>query len=459
MTNTYNHQPLNFLVVEDEALMRMGLIHQLQKRGSCFEASNALHALRVAQKEKIDIAFVDLNLEEPLAGLKLVKVFSKLGIYTVVLSGHEGEEEIRLAYQEGCKDYLVKPLKAEALERILSKLSFVNEKKILEDFFSKRYLTQDAKTKATLEILEDILISDRPVLIQGETGTGKTLIARLIHELRFKNTENFVALNCAEIPENLLESELFGHEKGSFTGAHAAKKGKLLLANEGTLFLDEIATLPLNLQKKLLKALEEKKFYPVGAEKMVESNFKLISATCEDLKTLITQGEFREDLYFRIEGFNIELSPLRERTGDIPFLLEHFLKELNTYGRKVILDNEVKSLLQSYSWPGNIRELQKTVQLFLANSKGIVTVEMLPDKLRACSEPSSFSSKEVLPENLIQTHGLKSYIEKIEEDVLLHFLKKNEDHVRQTLKELKLSNSSYYRILERLQQKGLYRGK
>ena len=459
MTKIHHHRTLNFLVVEDEALMRMGLSHQLQKCGACFEAGNASHALRVAQKEKIDMAFVDLNLEEPLAGLKLVKEFSKLGIYTVVLSGHEGEDEIRLAYQEGCKDYLVKPLKAEALERVLSKLSFVNEKEFLEDFFSKRYLTQDKKTKASLEILEDVLISDRPVLIQGETGTGKTLIARLIHELRFKNTDHFIALNCAEIPENLLESELFGHEKGAFTGAHAAKKGKLLLANEGTLFLDEIATLPLSLQKKLLKALEEKKFYPVGSEKMVESNFKLISATCEDLKNLIAQGEFREDLYFRIEGFNIELPPLRERPGDVLFLLEYFLKELNTYGRKVILDNEVKSLLQDYSWPGNIRELQKTVQLFLATSKGIVTVEMLPEKLRSCIHDFANQTQEAIPENFVQTHGLKSYIEKIEEDVLVHFLKKNEDHVRQTLKELKLSNSSYYRILERLQQKGLYHGK
>lgn len=462
MSTTSQIKPLRFLVVEDDLLTRLGLVNLLKNKGTCFEAASQSEAFLKAKEKNITMAFVDLDLEENLSGLKVVEEFVRRGIYTVVLSGHEGEETIRLAYEKGCKDYLVKPLRAEALNAILSKVSFVQEENLLVDFFSQKYLTQDFETKNRLKILESILISDRPVLIQGETGTGKTLVAQLIHDLRFKSSEPFIAINCAEIPENLLESELFGHEKGAFTGAVGTKKGKLLLANEGTLFLDEIATLPLNLQKKLLKALEEKSFYPVGAEKKVQSNFRLISATCEDLKKLISKEEFREDLYFRIEGFNIELPPLRERKEDVPLLLDYFLKNLNLCGRRVILNADVREALTNYSWPGNIRELQKTVQLLLAHSQGIIALDMLPEKFQLPRlTPSSAAALNLGNEQstYVLSHGLKAYVEKIEEEVLMSFMKKNGEHVRQTLKDLKISNSSFYRILDRLKEKGLYDGK
>lgn len=450
---TLKNKKLCFLVVEDDTLTRLGLVHELKKLGACQEASSKKEALEKIEQDNFDLAFVDLDLETELSGLDVVEKLALKNIYSVVLSGREDERAIESAYQKGCRDYLSKPFQAKALNSLLNKFFLLQQPEILENFFATRYLTCNEDLKKRLNVLSEILISERPVLIEGETGTGKTLIAQLIHELRFKSLDKFVALNCAEIPENLLESELFGYEKGAFTGAQNNKKGKLLLADGGTLFLDEIATLPLHLQKKLLKALEEKSFFPLGAEKMVHSDFRLVSATCEDLKKLIAQGEFREDLYFRLEGFNIFLPPLRERKQDIGLLLDYFLKNLGNVGRRVIVPSDVREILLNYSWPGNIRELQKTVQIFLASTKGIISLEQLPSAIFKNDHKSeTFSSSDT--STYVLQHGLKAYLEKVEEEIVSGFLKKNEEQVRLTLKELKISNSSFYRIVERLKLKG-----
>jgi len=451
----YINKPLTFLIVEDDILTRLGLVHELRKYGVCLEVSTQKEALDLIERTTFDFAFVDLDLEYELSGLEIVEKISAKKIYTVVLSGREDDEVIKIAYEKGCRDYLTKPFQSKTVSSILNKFSLLREPEILDNFFSKKYLTQDAQVIKSLDVLSEILISERPVLIEGETGTGKTLIAKLIHELRFKNFDHFVALNCAEIPENLLESELFGYEKGAFTGAQNSKKGKLLLADGGTLFLDEIATLPMYLQKKLLKALEEKSFYPLGSEKMVSSDFRLVSATCENLKSLIKEGEFREDLYFRIEGFNIFLPPLRKRRDDIPLLVDYFLKNVGIVGRRVIISPEVREALNNYAWPGNIRELQKTVQIFLASSKGIINLEQLPTSFLHENKSSDPLEQDRVHSFIIQ-YGLKAYLEKIEEEIVLCFVKKNHEHVRQTMKELKIANSGFYRIMARLKEKGLY---
>jgi transcriptional regulator with PAS, ATPase and Fis domain len=251
----------------------------------------------------------------------------------------------------------------------------------------------------------------------------------------------FIHLNCSEISESLLESELFGHEKGAFTGAVKSKKGMLELADGGILFLDEIATMPMSLQKKLLKAIEERAFYPVGSEKIVTSNFRLISATCENLQEKILKGEFRSDLYYRLEGFNVHLKALRERKSDLEELIKSFQKKSE---RRFIFDPDAKSLLLSYSWPGNIRELSKVMDIIQLKENGKVTVADLNKLLVEKKYSAEINIDDV------KEMGLNSYVEKMEMAILSKTLKQNKDKVRKTLSDLKISNNAFYRILANL---------
>lgn len=305
-------------------------------------------------------------------------------------------------------------------------------------------MTDDSSLIKELETIDQALLSTRPILITGESGTGKTFLAKFIHQLTGSSTP-FVHLNCAEISESLLESELFGYEKGAFTGAQKSKKGMLELAHNGILFLDEIATMPLSVQKKLLKAIEEKTFYPLGSEKLVQSNFRLISATCEDLKSKIESGEFRSDFFFRIEGFNVTLKSLRNRKDDFNRLIQFFIKKGE---RMIVFDSGAKAAMLEYSWPGNVRELERTIEILQTNTRGIVTALDLAPLLS-----KGFSSFSHVDLEEIKKLGLKTYIENMESNILKLALEQNEDKVRKTLTDLKISNNSYYRILENLKNR------
>lgn len=454
---------LNFLIIEDDQLSRLTLSNLLKEYGLVTEASDSKKAIELIQENQFDMAFIDLDLEDgDLKGLEIISPASKKGIYPVVLSGREEDGCIEEAYLKGCQDYLVKPFNKASLDMVLKKFSLIDGKGALRKVLATNYITQDESLVKELEIINEIVLNDKPVLIFGQTGTGKSHIAKTIHELIHGNDEKFIALNCSEIPENLLESELFGYEKGAFSGAEKSKKGKLELADGGTLFLDEIATMPVLLQKKLLKAIEEKTFYPLGSEKSVKSNFRLISATCEDLKSLVAKGDFREDLYFRIEGYNINLKSLSERSGDVPLLVKHFMKKSI---RRVVIPAEVMKALEGYKWPGNIRELRKCVEMLQSKSAGIISMADLPSNIVANSHPCSdkpssspianvegsavgFMSPEQI--NFISEHGLKAFIEKVEDEMVGYFYKQNSEKVRQTLQQLKISNSSFYRIMDRL---------
>ncbi|MCO4795479.1 MAG: sigma-54-dependent Fis family transcriptional regulator [Bacteriovoracaceae bacterium] len=450
---------LNFLITEDDQLSRLTLSNMLKNYGQVFEATNAKAALELIADGQFDMAFIDLDLEDgDLKGLEIIGPASKKGIYPVVLSGREEESCIEEAYLKGCQDYLVKPFDKSSLEMVLKKFSLLQGKGILKKVLATNYITQDESLIKELEIINEIVLNDKPVLIFGPTGTGKSHIAKTIHEIIHGNDNKFISLNCSEIPENLLESELFGYEKGAFSGAEKSKKGKLELADGGTLFLDEIATMPALLQKKLLKAIEEKTFYPLGSEKSVKSNFRLVSATCENLKELVANGEFREDLYFRIEGYNINLKSLKERTGDIGLLIKHFMAKSV---RRIVIPKEVMTVLETYMWPGNIRELRKCVEMLITKTSGIISTEDLPENIAKGSHPCESSSKTGTLKadgkfvssaqiDFIATNGLKAFIEKIEDEMVGHFYTKNSEKVRQTLLELKISNSSFYRIMDRL---------
>lgn len=435
---------LKILIVEDDLLSRLSLKARLETLGAVWEASSKEEALELIDKRLFDMAFVDLDLEAELAGLDLIDALNTKQTYTVVLSGRIDESVIEKAYQLGCRDYLSKPFTKTGIELIFKKYySSANKTQALQKL-KDIFLTNDSSLVKELEVIDSALLSTRPILITGESGTGKTFLAKFIHQLMGINTP-FVHLNCAEISESLIESELFGYEKGAFTGAQKSKKGMLELADGGILFLDEIATMPLTIQKKLLKAIEEKSFYPLGSEKIVHSNFRLISATCENLKSKIDAGEFRADFFFRIEGFNVTIKSLRDRKEDLNRLIQFFIKKGE---RMIVFDSAAKVLMQQYSWPGNVRELERTIEVLQTKDRGIVTAADLASLFhKGLSAEISFDLEEV------KKIGLKSYIENLEGKILKLALEKNVDKVRKTLADLKISNNSYYRILDNLKTK------
>ncbi|RPJ70641.1 MAG: sigma-54-dependent Fis family transcriptional regulator, partial [Alphaproteobacteria bacterium] len=432
------------LIVEDDLLSRLSLKARLETVGEVHDASSQAEALILVEERQFDIAFVDLDLESELAGLKIVEALRSKKTYTVVLSGREDETIIEQAYQFGCRDYLSKPFTKTSIELIFKKYSSAANKVQTLQNLKDIFLTDDSSLVKELEIIEQALLSTRPILITGESGTGKTFLAKFIHQL-FGAATPFVHLNCAEISESLIESELFGYEKGAFTGAHKNKKGLLELADGGILFLDEIATMPIAIQKKLLKAIEEKTFYPLGSEKIIRSEFRLISATCENLKSKIDKGEFRADFFFRIEGFNVSLKPLRERRDDFNKLIQFFVKKGE---RMIVFDSKAKAVLAEYQWPGNVRELERTIEVLQTKDRGIVTAsDLLPLLSKDLSAVETFDMEEV------KKLGLKNYIENLEGKILKLALETNEEKVRKTLVDLKISNNSYYRILENLKAK------
>ena len=437
-----NH--LSILVVEDDELSRLNLVTRLKNIGLVAEASNAKEARLLMEMRKFDLAFFDLDLEVDLIGLELVKEAIEKNIHPIVLSGREEEEIITHAYENGCSDFLSKPFTKDSIDFVIRKIELSSTKnanlKKLEEFF----LTTDESLKQQLTIIEQAIHSSQPLLITGETGTGKTFLAKYVHQL-IDESKPFVHLNCAEVTESLIESELFGHEKGAFTGALKNKKGLLELADGGTLFLDEIATLSTNMQKKLLKAIEEKVFYPVGSEKPVKSHFRLISATCEDLSSKIESGEFRQDFYFRIEGFNVRLKSLRERKQDILSIANYFLRRGD---RKIILSPEVKDVFINHNWPGNVREMERIIEILRTRSTGLIKLQDL-NGLFTSSNRASKNTK-AIDLDLVKSMGLNAYIEMIENQIVEQVLADNSDKVRKTMADLKLSNNSFYRIMTNL---------
>lgn len=440
-TNTHK-----ILIVEDDLLSRLNLKVRLESIGEIYEASTIKEAFASIENEIIDLAFVDLDLDEELIGLEIVAKLKALqDAYIVVLSGREDESIVEKSYANGCNDYLAKPFTKTSIELIIKKYNASKNKnqtlKKLKDIF----LTEDNSLIKELKTIEQALLSKRPILITGESGTGKTFLAKFIHQLSDEKS-SLVHLNCAEISESLIESVLFGHKKGAFTGAQRDKKGLLEMADGGFLFLDEIATLPIAIQKKLLKAIEEKSFYPLGSEKIVKSDFRLISATCEDLKSKIELGEFRTDFFFRIEGFNVRLKSLRERKDDLNNLIQHFVKKGE---RRIAFDSSAKKVLQDYHWPGNIRELERIIEVLQTREQGIFSASDLLPILRK----ENVANESKIDLEKIKQIGLKSYVEDIESSILKMVLESNEDKVRKTLADLKISNNSYYRILENINSK------
>lgn len=431
---------ISILIIEDDKYTRLNLRELLHPYGVLDEASDSEEAKEKLKNITYDIVLTDIELKED-TGLNLIPQIVRKGSHCIVVSSFENDEVIEKAYQLGASHYLSKfDLKKQLPVYIQKFLLHKNAR--LDKFLEEDFITKDPDSLHALKELLQFNLKNQCLFITGPSGTGKSLLGKLIHEITHPDSP-LIHLNCSEVSESLLESELFGHEKGAFTGADYKKEGKLKQANGGTLFLDEVATMPLSMQQKLLKALDERTFYPVGSTTPVKSEFTLISATCEDIKDKINKRLFREDLYYRLNGFNFYLKPISQRIEDIEPLLKYFQKKTS---RRFVIRPEALDELKTYSWPGNIRELRKICDQFSQVPGGIIDVNVLKRLL-----PLDKLSSEPKNENWIdqvKEKGLKLLIQEIEKQAVEDSMKRNNGKVTACIKELKISSSAFYRILQ-----------
>ena len=353
-------------------------------------AANYGVTVALGQEEAFDLAIVDLRLADE-DGITLMEKLHAIfpGMPVIILTGHASVEGAVDAMKRGAYTYLTKPFDPRELilqiGRALESCKLASENQMLKGMLKEKYdfaniVAKSDKMQRVLEAVSRIAKTDSTVYIHGESGTGKELIAKAIHLASPRKDKPFVAINCAAIPETLLESELFGHEKGAFTGAVRSTKGLFTQANEGTLFLDEIGDMPLSIQVKLLRALEERQFYPVGGEKPVQVDVRVVVATKKDLVEEVKKGQFREDLFYRIHVIPIVLPPLKDRIEDIPYLVDHLLKKISQQMKRDVngLTPKAMEKLMQHDWPGNVRELENTLEYAVTmTQRDVVTDDLV----------------------------------------------------------------------------------
>lgn len=387
------------LVVDDESSQRVILVGYLKRKGyEVIEAKSAEEGIESAKANVIDIILTDYKMPGK-SGLELLREVKKLNPETsiVIITAFGTIEDAVKAMKEGAYDYLTKPIDLDELDllikRIVERQHLLSENKMLKEQLSDKYkltgiIAESKKMEEVLSIASRVADSKASVLIRGESGTGKELLAKAIHFASPRMEKPFIAVNCAALNENLLESELFGHEKGAFTGADKQRIGRFELADGGTLFLDEIGDLPLSTQVKLLRVLQEQKFERVGSSKTISADVRVVAATNRDLAQLIIEGKFRDDLFYRLNVVTIEIPPLRERKEDVKPLIEFYTRKFSQETKYPNLDfsKEAMDVLMKYSYPGNVRELENIVHRAIVLSRNeLVTTDEIEGNLSAQS--------------------------------------------------------------------------
>jgi DNA-binding NtrC family response regulator len=383
------------LVVDDEKNIREGLAASLEMDGYDVDtAADGNEGWKRFQKGDIDLVISDLRMPG-LSGEEFLRRINTEtpGLPVIVLTGHGTVENAVAAMRNGAYDFLTKPFNLERLS-LMIKRALQNRELVLRQFRLEQELAQKKQFETIIgnsvpmrrvfDTISRAAPAKAAVLITGESGVGKELVADAIHALSPRKDKPLIKVHCAALSESLLESELFGHEKGAFTGAGSRRRGRFELANEGTLFLDEIGEIDQNIQIKLLRVLQEKKFERVGGEETIETDVRIVAATNKDLKTEIEKGAFREDLYFRLNVVNIRIPPLRERKDDIPLFITAFIREFSQENGKPIegIDDRARAAIYSYDWPGNVRELRNCIESAVVMSKGpVITENDLPPTL------------------------------------------------------------------------------
>ena len=452
------------LIVDDEAVLRSSLFKTLSQKGfQVMTAARCDEAKLLAQADfTIDAALIDLNLPDG-DGLALMSQIKSLhpACAVLILTGYGSIETAVKATQLGAFHFISKPFNLDELLGLIDKAmqaqQLQKENQQLRSELNQKYqfdqiIGESPAIQGVLELVSKVADSDSTVLVTGESGTGKELIARAIHYNSPRTQQPFVAINCGAIPSELLESELFGHVKGAFTGAIANRVGRFEMADGGTIFLDEIGDLEPALQVKLLRVLQEKTFEPVGGSKSIQVNVRIIAATNKNLEEAVGEKKFREDLFYRLNVFPLSVPALRERPTDVPLLLSHFVTVVNRHKSRKLsgFSAEALSALSNYSWPGNIRELENLVErVAILKGQGMVEISDLPAKYRTQpGMPAEMSLLEVPDEGM----DFNTAVDHFENALILRALEKTGWNRNQAALLLRLNRTT---LVEKIKKKGL----
>jgi len=461
----------NLLIVDDELGMRQFLTHLFQREGHAVTvAERGREAMTVLRKEPVDLIISDVRMPD-MSGIELLRSARELrpDVEVIMMTAFASVETAREAFLLGAYDFVQKPfdndLLKEVVARALAKISLVKEKEALLE--ENKVLIQGQRERGQLgniigkshsmqalyQMIETVAQVQATVLVTGESGTGKELVARAIHDLGPRGDKPFVSINCGAFTETLLESELFGYVKGSFTGANTNRKGLFEAANSGTIFLDEIGEMSPAMQVKLLRVLQERKLRPVGATEETVVDTRVVAATNRDLASMVKAGTFREDLYYRISVIPIELPALRDRLEDVAELTSHFVEKYCAQsGRKLTVSDQALRLLENYSWPGNVRELEHTIERAVAlETSGAIQPERLPERITSYN-PDRIAGAFDFPEEGLH---LTAYLDQLEKTYLLEALNRSSGNQTNAAALLRLSVRSLRHLLDKHGVRGL----
>lgn len=454
---------LHTLIVDDESELRRSVISILKSTMpeidfTIDEAATGKEALEKVQKQSWDLVLMDVKMPE-MNGLEALTAIKEHDprTFVVLMTAHSNLHDAVLAIKEGAYDYVEKPVNPQQLTEIVRKSleardlvsSLALSNPIFDDDVESEFVGSSHKMKEVFGLIYKLCKVDTTVLIRGENGTGKELVARAIHFNSPRKSGSFVAINCGAIPENLMESELFGHEKGAFTGAIERKIGKFQMANNGTLFLDEIGELRPDMQVKLLRVLQEKKFTPVGGNREVKTTTRIIAATNRNLEKMMADGTFREDLFYRLNVMPIFLPPLRDRSDDIEALAQHFIKKFSRqHGSSITgITPDALEMLKSYRWPGNIRELENVIERsFIVENSNQITMDSLPESLKLAPKETAEKTASVGYSGPLDFDAFK---EEMEKEFIVSALKVNHGKINQTVAQANIPKNTLLRKIRK----------
>ncbi|MBI5376208.1 MAG: sigma-54-dependent Fis family transcriptional regulator [Candidatus Schekmanbacteria bacterium] len=441
------------LVVDDERIICQHLKRVLEKEGYEVEiAFNGKEALKVLEAKQFSVAVVDIRMPE-MDGLELLDIIKNKYPETavIIMTAHGSIETAVSSMKRGAVDYLAKPFESEeillVIERVLERLKLLEENIYLKSQVEEKnrfgnIISQNHKIKSIFDLITTVAPTDSTVMITGETGTGKELVARAVHFNSYRKSKRFVTINCGALPETLLESELFGHEKGSFTGAVRQKLGKFEFADGGTVFLDEIGDITQTMQVKLLRFVQEMEFERVGGNSTIKVNVRIICATNKNLVEEVKKGNFREDLFYRINVVPIHIPPLRERMEDVPILALHFLrKNAEKMGKDIsAISQDVLDKMMRYRWPGNVRELENIIErgVILEHGNTISKLD-LPD-----------DSRENVKKTVdITGYSLPQWLDIYESNYLREIMAKYRGNVASAIRQAGVGTKTFYRKIKK----------
>lgn len=462
-------QKLSILIVDDEMELRKSVISILQNTISevsfdILEADNGKSAIEIFEKHDIDVVLMDVRMPEMngLEALRLMKE-SDPRTFVVIMTAHSNLQDAITAIKDGAYDYVEKPVNPSRLTEIFRKAlearemvsSLALSNPIFDDDVDSEFVGSSQKMREVFGLIYKLCKVDTTVLVRGENGTGKELVAKAIHFNSPRKSGPFVAINCGAIPENLMESELFGHEKGAFTGAVERKIGKFQLANSGTLFLDEIGELKPEMQVKLLRVLQERKFLPVGSNREVKTNARIVAATNRNLEKMIEDGTFREDLFYRLNVMPIFLPPLRDRKDDIGPLVQSFIKKFSKNFDSPIqgISGAALEVLKNHKWPGNIRELENSIErAFVVEATNHIQIESLPETVRGLSDEKNLENEGDFTPSEGNYEGpldFEIFKEQAEKDFIMSALKANKGRINQTVAQANIPKNTLLRKIKK----------